>query len=191
MQIDQISTKDLWDSLDNVFTEQTNITFDRYTTLRRKQLKREPVEKFYGCLRELSLNTDLGSHEESIIRDAFIGIMQDGEMQIELLKETKTAKKALELAINIEMGILHQLKILGTAAYTFSKQIANNSINSTQNSWNRPKSTTTNFKPTICFNCGYAWLASHRKNCPARGKNCKNRGITNHFAKFVENRRFK
>ena len=30
---------------------------------------------------------------------------------------------------------------------------------------------------------GYGWSASHRQNCPARGKNLKNCGIANHFAK--------
>ena len=95
-----------------VFTKQRNITFDRYTFLTRKQTKVEPVENFYGCLRELSLSCDLGSHEESIIRDVFIANMQDGEIQRELLKETRTAKKALEIAMNIEMGIQNQLKYL-------------------------------------------------------------------------------
>ena len=66
VQIDHISTKDLWESLDQVFTNTRNIAFDRYTFLTRKQLKGEPVEKFYGCLRELSLNCGLGSHEESV-----------------------------------------------------------------------------------------------------------------------------
>ena len=33
IQIDRISTKDLWGSLDQVFTKQRNITFDRYTFL--------------------------------------------------------------------------------------------------------------------------------------------------------------
>ena len=103
IQIDRVTTKVLWECLDRVFTKQRNITFDRYTFLTRKQMKGEPVEKFYGCLRELSLNCDLGSHEESIIRDVFIANMQDGEIQRELLKETRTAKKALEVAMNIEM----------------------------------------------------------------------------------------
>ena len=71
IQIDQICTKDLWESLDQVFTKQRNITFDRYTFLTQKQLKGEAVENFYGCLRELSLNWDLGSREESTIRDSF------------------------------------------------------------------------------------------------------------------------
>ena len=47
-------------SLDNVFTKQRSITFDCYSFLTRKQLKREIVEKFYGCHRELSLNCHLG-----------------------------------------------------------------------------------------------------------------------------------
>ena len=72
IQIVRETTKDLWESLEQVFTKQRKIIFDRYTFLTRKQLKGEPVEKFYGCLRELSLNCDLGSHEESIIRDVFI-----------------------------------------------------------------------------------------------------------------------
>ena len=97
IQIDRVTTKDLFASLDRVFTKQRNITFDRYTFLTRKQLKGEPVEKFYGCLRELSLNGDLGSHEESIIRDVFIANMQDEEIQRELLKETRTAKQRLNL----------------------------------------------------------------------------------------------
>ena len=46
IQIDRVTTKDLWESLDQAFTKQPNITFDRYTFLTRKQLKGEPVGKF-------------------------------------------------------------------------------------------------------------------------------------------------
>ena len=184
IQIDRVTTKILWDCIDGVFTKQRNITFDRYTFLTRKQMKEEPVEKFYGCLRELSLNCDLGSHEESIIRDVFIANMQDGEIQRELLKETRTAKKALEVAMNIEMGIQNQLKISGTSIPNTTNEISNQSINSVQESWNRTRAQTNQFvKPTICPNCGYGWTPSHRQNCPARGKLCKNCGIANHFAK--------
>ena len=186
IQIDRVTTKDLWESLDRVFTKQRNITFDRYTFLTRKQLKGEPAEKFYGCLRELSLNCDLGSHGESIIRDVFIANMQDGEIQRELLKETitaKTAKKALEIAMNIEMGIQNQQKISGTSAQTTTNKVTSTTVNNVQVSWNRSRPSTNQFvKPTICPNCGYRWSASHRQNCPARGKNCKNCGFANHSA---------
>ena len=185
IHIDRVRTNDLWESLDRVFTKQRNITFDRYTFLTRKQLKGEPVEKFYRCLRELSLNCDLGSHEESIIRDVFIANMQGDEIQRELLKETRTAKKVLEIAMNIEMGIQNQLKISGTSAQTTTNEITSTKVNNVQGSRNRSRPSTNQFvKPSICPNCGYGWSASHRQNCLARGKNCKNCGIANHFAKI-------
>ena len=85
------------------------------------------------------------------------------EKHRELLKEARSAEKALEVATYIDMGIQNHLKISGTVAYTASKQIANTSINSIQNSWNRHGSTTNNYmKPTICPNCGCAWSASNR-----------------------------
>ena len=165
IQNDQIPTKDLSEIFDDVLTKQR--TFDRYTFLTRKLLKGEPFKEFYGCLRELSLNCDLGSHEKSTIRDVFIANMQDGEIQNELLKETRSAKKALEVEINIEMGI--QLKISTTADYNVLNQAANTSINDNQNSRNRPRPTSNTFvKLTIC---GYGWSACHNQNCPARGKN--------------------
>ena len=87
--------------------------------------------------------------------------MQDGEIQKEMLKETRTAKKALEVAMKTT------------------------SINNIQGSWNRSQPSTSQLvKPTICPNCGYGWSAAHRQNCPDRGKNCKNCRITNHFAKI-------
>ena len=151
-------------------------------------MKGEPVEKFYGCLRELALNCDLGSHEESIIRDVFIANMQDGEIQRELLKETRTAKKALEVTMNIEIGIQNQLKISGTTVHSTTNEITTTSVNNIQGSWNRSGPSTNQFvKPTICPNCGYGWSAAHRQNCPVRAKNFKNCGIANHFAKVCLN----
>ena len=110
--------------------------------------------------------------------------MQDGKIQRELLKETRTAKKALEIAMNIEMGIQNQLKTSGTSAQTFTNEITSVSVNNVQGFWNRSRPSTIQFvKPTFCPNCGYGWSPSHRQNCPARGKNCKKCGTASHFAK--------
>ena len=110
--------------------------------------------------------------------------MQNGEIQRELLKETRKAKKALEVAMNIEMGIQNQLQISGTNIHLTTNEITTTSVNNVQGSWNRLRPPTNQFvKPTICPNCGYGWSAAHRQNCPVRGKNCKNCGIANHFAK--------
>ena len=188
IQIDRVTTKALWESLDRVFTKQRNITFDRYTFITRKQMKGEPVEKFYGCLRELPLNCDLGSHKESIIRDVFIANMQDGEIQRELLKETRTAKKALEIAMNIEMGIQNQLKISGSPASATTNEITSQTINNVQGSWNRSRRSTNQFvKPTICPNCGYVWSPSHRQNVLPVARTVKTAESLTTLQKFVKN----
>ena len=110
--------------------------------------------------------------------------MQDGEIRRELLKETRMAKTALEIAMNIEMGIQNQLKKSGSPASTTTNEITSQTMNNVQGSWNRSRaSTNQSVKPTICPNCGFGWSPSHRQKCPARGKNCKKCGIANHFAK--------
>ena len=82
------------------------------------------------------------------------------------------------------MGIQNQLKMSGTAIHQTTNEVTTTSIINIQSSWNRSRPVTSNFtNPTICPNCGYGWSAAHRKNCPARGKKCKNCGIANHFAK--------
>ena len=147
-------------------------------------MKGEPVEKFYDFLRELSLNCDLGSYEESIIHDVFIANLQDCEIHRELLKETRSAKKAIEVAKNIEMGIQNHLKISGTTIHSTTNEITTTSVNNIQGSWNRSRPPTNQFvKPTVCPNCGYGTSAAHRQNCPARRNNCKSCGIANDFAK--------
>ena len=64
-----------------ITSSQNRETFDRHTSLTRKQSKVELVEKTYGCLRELSLNGDLGNYEESINQDVFNAKVQDGGIQ--------------------------------------------------------------------------------------------------------------
>ena len=54
--LDEISTKNLWDVLNTTFIQIHNITFGRYLFLTRKQQTGEPIEKFYGHLKELSEN---------------------------------------------------------------------------------------------------------------------------------------
>ena len=179
----EISTRNLWDVLNKIFIRIHNITFDRYLFLTRKQQKGEPIEKFYGHLKELSENCDLGEKGDTIIRDVFIANMQNEDIQKELLKETVEPDKALAIAINIEMGTLNQLKMNASKTELHSTvnqvqrmRIANATPFSTMN-------TTARKKLTNCYFCGMSWTTEHRNRCPARGKKCNNCGIENHFAK--------
>ena len=161
VKIDQITTKKLLDILDNLLTTQRNIAFDRYTFVTRNQLKATPVETFYWCLRELSFNCDLGSHEESIKRDVFITKMQDGDIQRELLNEIQNPKRAVDFVIKIKKRIQNQIKISGISAYTMTCSNSNPSVNNIRKAWNTPRPHPSSYKPTICPNSGKMWSPRH------------------------------
>ena len=110
-QIEKQPFKKLWQAMEDSFTKVRNITYDRFDFYSCKQQKGESVERFYGRLIELAENCTLGSEETTLIRDAFIINMIDHETQKELLKETVEPSKALEIAIQMEMGAQNQHKI--------------------------------------------------------------------------------
>ena len=76
-----------------------------------KQLRGETVEHFNGKLKELAENYDFENKGETVIRDVFIANLIDPETQTEFLKQMVEQRKALGLAINIELGmrIQHQI----------------------------------------------------------------------------------
>ena len=69
-----------------------------------KKEKGESVENFYGGLIEQSEKCSLGDGETTLIWDTFILNISDYDTQKELLKETVSPTKALEIAIHLEMG---------------------------------------------------------------------------------------
>ena len=85
LKMDILTTVELWIIMQSTFIGQRNITFDRYMLLTTKQSKGESIEHFFGKLKELSENCDLGNQEDTLIRDLFIANMQDPEIQRELL----------------------------------------------------------------------------------------------------------
>ena len=95
LKMDILTTVELWNIMESTFICQRNITFDGYMLLTTKQSKGESIEHFFGKLKELSENCDLGNQEDTLIRDLFIANMQDPEIQRELLKETLEPAQAL------------------------------------------------------------------------------------------------
>ena len=114
LKMDILTTAELWNIMEATFIRQRNITFDsfdRYMHLTTKQSKGESIEHFFGKLKELSENCELGrrTQEDTLIRDLFIANMQDPEIQRELFRETLEPAQALRLAINMELGQRNQL----------------------------------------------------------------------------------
>ena len=94
----ETTTEDFWARLPHLFTNDRNVTFDRYEAFTRKQTKTETLEHFHCGLAEFVIkkrnfncpNCTANSLEIEIIGDLFIAIMRNDEVQKELLAETKT-----------------------------------------------------------------------------------------------------
>ncbi|XP_075239365.1 uncharacterized protein LOC142334921 [Convolutriloba macropyga] len=150
--------------------------------LTTKQSKGESIEHFFGKLKELSENCDLGNQEDTLIRDLFIANMQDPEIQRELLRETLEPPQALRLAINIELGQRNQLQNSDTQPASHVNAII------PQRPFRQPNQRPTTSTPTrqwnqLCHNCGLTWSANHKDKCIAKGKTCNNCGLQNHFSR--------
>ena len=180
IMIDTLATADFWKIVEETFILPHNITVDRHVFLITKQLRGETVEHFYEKLKELAENCDFENKEETLIRDVFITNLMDPEIQMELLKQTVEPRQALELAINMELGmrIQHQIQThnkMVVPANVNAVQFANNSRNSYwQNTKNASKQN--NRSTLYCSNCGGNWLPSHCEKCIAKGKTCNNCG---------------
>ena len=168
--------------MESAFIRQRNITFDRYVLLTTKQTRGESIEHFFGKLKELSENCELGSEEDTLIRDLFIANMLDPEIQRELLRETLEPAQALRLAINMELGQRNQLQITNSQsapqvnAVTSQRPFRPPSQRPTTSSFTRPSN-------QLCRNCGLTWSANHKVKCIARAKTCNNCGLQNHFSR--------
>ena len=191
-QIEKQPFRELWQAMEDSFTKVRNITYDRFVFYSCKQ-KGESVESFYGRLVELAENCTLGSEETTLIRDAFILNMIDHGTQKKLLKETVEPSKALEIAIQMEMGAQNQHKVnqnlmssSNSVNLINNQQIRNRNANAqqTKRDFTRYASVPQIYQYTsICMNCGLRWSHNHKQICPANGKKCNNCGITGHFAR--------
>ena len=107
--------------MDDSFTKVRNITYNFFVFFSSKQQKGESVESFYGRLIEQAEKYSPGDEETTLILDTFMLNMQDHGTQRELLRETVSPTKALEVAIQIEMGAKNHQKIkqnLNTTAHS-------------------------------------------------------------------------
>ena len=186
-QIEKQHFKELWQAMEDSFTKVRIITYDRFVFYSCKQQKGESVESFYGRLIELAQNCTLGSEETTLIRDAFILKRIDHETQKELLKETVEPSKALEMAIQMEMGAQNQQKInqnlmSGSNSVNLNNnhQIRNRNANAqqTKRDFTRYATVPQNYQYTSTYmNCGLRWSHNHKQICPANDKKCNNCGI--------------
>ena len=127
-----LSTLKLWEMMEIAFVRPRNITFDRYVFFSRKQKKGETVVQFYIILKELAESCDFENREEVIIRNIFITNMLDDDIQ--LLRDTVEPDRALNIAVNMELG--HQIQQQISSNNNNNDNANGNTINAIQ-SFNR------------------------------------------------------
>ena len=110
-KMDTLTTVEIWRIMEESFIRPSNITFDSYMLLTTKQSKAESFEQFFGKLKELSENCELGNREDILIKDLFTANMQESEFQRKLLRKTVEPSQASLLAVTMEFGRRNQLQI--------------------------------------------------------------------------------
>ena len=182
-----------WEMMEIAFIRPRNITIDRYVFFSRKQKKGETVEQFYSISKELAENCDFENREEMIIRVVFITNMLDDDIQRELLRDTVDPERALNIAVNIELGHQNQQRISSNNNNNNNNSATGSAINAMK-SFNRFRGANAcgNQSGRIsvnraaigqCRGCGQVWTTTHRQVCPALGKKCIHCGLLNTFAK--------
>ena len=152
------------------FIRPRNITFDRYVFFSKKQKNGETVEQFYSILKELAENCDFENREESIIREIFITNMLDDHIQREILRDTVEPERALNIAVNLEMGHQSQQRISSNNNNNSATGSTVNAIQSFNrfrgaNTHGNQSSRTTLNRAAIgqCRGCGQIWTPTHRQ----------------------------
>ena len=96
------------------------------------------------------------------LRDVFITNLIDPEIQKEILKQTVEPRQALDLEINMELGMQNHLAL--------DRQIG--------------RSLTWQWPTSLLFKQQWklAGFPNHRDKCIGKGKTCSDRVLLNHFA---------
>jgi hypothetical protein len=191
------------------YTPRTNVIYERYKFLKRKQEKGESFDSFLTALMNLSANCNYAAERHNIVRDQLvIGIESDSVRQDLLYEIDLTLEKAVAICRNKEataqfaehMGAHSNSSFRPSSSNTGGGEVHAVGGRPTNNNNSRPKAKFNNTQkksgPTNrskpgstfdhhkkqgpCRNCSYTHAP---RKCPAFGKQCRKCGNYNHFAK--------
>ena len=184
VKILQISFKEFWDFLATASVRKTNVTFERHKLLNRKQRDRESLEHFCGALAEMAKKCDIALGEEEWIRDIFINNMKNYNNQRKLSTETLPPRKALNVALIDEKGILNHIKL------TNNFKSNGSSVHKPHSHFNVKREPTLNVeKSNTCIKCGGTFSKGHLAVCPAKDTTCTSCKYKGHFTRLCRSRR--
>ena len=130
--IDTCSTYEFAHELAITFTKPRNTTYDRFQIINARQEPHQSLETFYSRLRELGAKAAFGGVEQDLVKDFFIGKMNNTAIQMELLSEMRTPAQALNYALARERGQQNQKEILRGNNSTWNTTVAHLSARKTK-----------------------------------------------------------
>ena len=98
-KIDTCTTYEFARELSLTFTKPRNTTYDRYQIINTRHEPHKSLETFYSRLGELGAKATVGAVEQDLVKDFFIGRMNNTAIQMELLSEMRTPAQALNYAL--------------------------------------------------------------------------------------------
>lgn len=178
---EEVTIEDVLDKFESYCVPQSNITFERYKLLSRKQHSAESINEYVTCLKNLASSCEFGELSNSLVKDAMVLGVHDERLRETLLRELKLS---LEKAISIARAAEN--------AKTQATQIKSQEHDvETLNKVKHFKANR-NSKPADVIKCKFCGKEHERNKfkCPAFGKNCSKCKKPNHFAEQCRTRQF-
>merc|ERR1711894_527622 len=176
------TVKSLVEKLDAIFKVELNITYERLQLFTSNPKQNEGMETFHNALAELAKTCDLGTLEQSLVKDLFVAKMSDKELQMKFIREKTSSDQVLEDIILYERGAKDSNFFQQTAAKqsqvaikqepTFAIGRQPRGRGASRGSYKQKRGSGVSKKPKSdqCRNCGGKW--PHENDCPAKGKEC-------------------
>ena len=173
-----------------------NVPFERYRFNRRMQEPGESYDQYKTALRKLAEGCEFSTiTPEEILRDRLIFGISDTKVRERLLRETNLKLAKTDEICRASESMLAQMRIVGDTTgpevNRMTDQERSTSVpRRTKNSRRRPAQKGQGQGGKECGSCGYQHPAN-RESCPAKGKDCLNCGMKNHFAAVCRHKQVK
>ena len=192
--------KDTVKVLDDYFTPQTNIPFERHVFRQLSQSSTETVDQYVCRLRQRSATCDFGTKEEEHIRDQLIDKCHSSKLRRKFLEldGTVTLQQLLKVA-RAQEAVDRQMEVMGDDKLTTAVAAANQAneiqeVNAAREENDHRRGTanqgvytgrgrrnTNSQTRKECYNCGGLGHFARDDLCPARGRLCNQCGRMGHF----------
>lgn len=168
-------------SLNDYFTPQVNVPYERHMFRNMSQNQGETVEQYITRLRDKATTCDFGDANKvnEQIRDQVVEKCYSHKLRLKLLEKggALTLQNTREMARAMEES---ERQATDIESYSRAQAQVNKVSNFKKKTFVKPKAQPP--KPTVkCFNCAKDGHKSNDPRCPARGKKCRYCQNTGHF----------